>query len=148
MVGCDGGERQSGEGEVEERGVGVLGVFFQRVEACVRPVVEVLFAGGDDAQEPRFAHAGAAIGAGGKVVEDVGEEDRDGLFGRVSREGARDIVAPELEAHGCDGGVGGRVGHAGDFEVEGADAEVGGLGGGRDKGEEGVGGGVVGSGAG
>lgn len=72
----------------------------------------------------------------------MGQEYRNGLFGRRARESAVYVVAPELQAHGTDRGGGDGVGDAGRFDVEGAEGEVGGLGGGWDEGEQGVGGGV------
>lgn len=70
----------------------------------------------------------------------MGEEYGNGLFCGRAREGAVQVVAPELQAHGSDRGGGDGVGDAGCFDVEGAEGEVGGLGGGWDEGEEGVGG--------
>jgi hypothetical protein len=75
----------------------------------------------------------------------VGEQDGHGLFGRRTREGFCDGVAPELHAHHAHGGGAGGVGDAGDVDVEGADGEVGiarGLG---YEGLEDVRGGVVGA---
>lgn len=73
----------------------------------------------------------------------MGYEDGDRLFRRCARESAGHVVAPELQAHGTDCGGGDGVGNAGCFDVEGTEGEVGGLGGGWDEGEQGVGGRVV-----
>lgn len=70
----------------------------------------------------------------------MGQEYRNGLFWGCAREGAVYVVPPELQAHGTDCGGGDGVGDAGCFDVEGAEGEVGGLGGGWDEGEQGVGG--------
>lgn len=65
----------------------------------------------------------------------MGQEYRHGLLGRHARESAGHIVAPELQAHGTGCGVGDGVGDAGGFDVEGAEGEIGRLGGGWDEGE-------------
>ena len=65
------------------------------------------------------------------------------MFWRGAGEGFGDVVAPELEAHGADGGGGDGVGNTGGFNIEGADGKVGGLDGGREECLEGVGGGIV-----
>lgn len=70
----------------------------------------------------------------------MGQEYRNGLFGGCTRESAGYVVTPELQAHSTDCGGGDGVGDAGRFDVEGAEGEVGGLGGGWDEGEQGVGG--------
>ena len=57
----------------------------------------------------------------------MGEEYRDGLFGRRASVGFCDVVAPELQSHSADGGGRDCVGYAGDFEIEGAEGEVSGL---------------------
>lgn len=97
--------------------------------------MEVLFAGGEDAEEPGFADRGGA--------QDGGEEEGDGLLGGVAGVGFVDAVAPELQAESADVGGGDGVGDAREFEVEGAEEEVGGLDVGGEEGEEGVGGGIV-----
>lgn len=129
--------------QVEERGISGLGVFLQRVEAGVGRVGEILFPRGDDAHEPALAQPRVAVRSRGEKLEHVREEDGDGLLGRPAGKGGGDVVAPELEAEGADVGRGDGVGDAGDFEVEGADGEVGQLGGRGDEGQEGVGGGVI-----
>lgn len=77
----------------------------------------------------------------------MGEEDGDGVRRGAGGEGGGDGVAPELEAEGGNRGGRGCVRDAGDFEVEGAEGEVGEVDGGGKEGEEGVGGGVVFSGS-
>lgn len=52
VVGCEGLHGQGGESEVEKGGVGVFGVIFQMSEGWVGGVRGVLFAGGDEAEEP------------------------------------------------------------------------------------------------
>ena len=71
------------------------------------------------------------------------EENGYGLFGRRAGERFGDVVAPELKAHGADGGGGDGVSDAGGFDIEGADGEVSRLGRRGDEGLKDVGGRVV-----
>ena len=71
------------------------------------------------------------------------EEDSDGLLCRSTRKRGIDGVAPELKTEFPNMRSGDGVGYAGDFEVEGAESEIGGEGGRGNKGAESGGGGVV-----
>lgn len=65
------------------------------------------------------------------------------MLGRAARERGVDVVAPKLEAQGADVRGGDGVCYTRNFEIEGSDGEVGGLGMGWDEGAEGGGWGVV-----
>ena len=73
----------------------------------------------------------------------MGEEYRDGLFGRTTRKGGIDVVPPELEAKSADLGGGDCIGYVGDLDVERSNSEVSGLSIGWDEGAEGRRWGVV-----
>ena len=143
VVGCQRRERKGLEGEVQERRIRVFGIPLPRLETRIGRITQILLALGNDAQEPRFTHPGIAAAAVGEVVQDVREENGDGLLGRGAGEGLGDVVAPELEAHRANGRGGDGVGYAVGFDVEGADGDMGGLGGGAEEGLESVGGGVI-----
>lgn len=125
VVGGDACLRQAAQREVQQRRVRVLGVALERVEGRVRRVAEVLLARVDDAVEPVLAEPALALGAGVQARGGVGEQDGDGFLGGRAGQRFGDGVAPELHAHHADGRRAGRVGHAGDVDVEGADGEVG-----------------------
>ena len=57
----------------------------------------------------------------------MGEEYRDGLFGRTAGKGSVNIIPPELEAESANLGGGDCIGYAGDLEVERSNGEVSGL---------------------
>lgn len=96
-------EGEGGEGEIEEYGVGVLGVLLERGERGVGRVGEGLFPGGDQSLQP-------GAGEGWPVADGVREEKGDGVRGGLQRQRGLHFVTPELEAEGADLGRGDRVG--------------------------------------
>lgn len=88
------------ESQVEEGGVGALGVFLQLLKRRVRLPTRILLPRAYDAQKPGFAEglalrARSLLAEGGKGVR---EEDGDRVHGRPERESGTDGVAPELKA--------------------------------------------------
>ena len=143
VVGFDALDGERFERQVQQAAVRVLGVALQGVQCGVRCSAERLLARGYDPREPVFTERVGAVCAFGERGEGGGEERRDWVGGRAAGKGGAYGVAPEGEAHGADCWGGDCVGDVGEFEVEGADGEVGGLGSGGDEGEEGIGGGVI-----
>lgn len=88
----------------------------------------MLLASGDETQEPGLVKAwsGGIFGAS-ESSENGGQKDGDRLFRR--RQGKDGVygVTPELVTHTTDRGGRGYVGNTGEFEIEGADGEVGGA---------------------
>lgn len=104
----------------------------------------MILAGGDETEEPGLVEAwfGGVPGAGLVPAErskNGGQKDGDRLLRRGESKGGVYCITPELVAHSTGGGGGGYIGNAGEFEIEGADSEVGGAERWREKGGKDVG---------
>lgn len=131
------------QGQVHQSRIRVLRVPLQGLQIRIRASIAILFALGNDTQEPILAQRGGVPGAGVEDLERASQHEGEGLLAGPLREGVGDAVPPELVAQGSYGGSGNGVGDAGEFDVEGADAEIGCPGIRGNEGDNGAGRGVM-----